>query len=112
MRIGLCLEIRGLFPDLRTVFGRLLLRPDFRGALAPRPTDEALLDVGEPEIVGLLIGVNRDRMAAVKVDTVDEDAVDAGVAHLAEGYFLGAIHRGFRRDCQVRFDAGWPLPCN
>jgi hypothetical protein len=112
MRTGLYLEIRGLFHDLRTVFGCLPLRPDLRAALAARQTDEALLDVGEPEIVGLLIGVNRDRMAAVKVDTVDEDAVDAGVAHLAEGYFLGTLHRGFRRDCRVRFDAGSPLPCN
>jgi hypothetical protein len=38
------------------------------------------------------IGAERDRMAAVMVGAVDQDAMDAGRAHFAKGDFLGPVH--------------------
>jgi hypothetical protein len=50
-RPGYAWKPRGLFPELRTVFGRLPLRPDVRAGLAGRLTDEALLDVRQPDMI-------------------------------------------------------------
>jgi hypothetical protein len=41
-----------------------------------------------PQIIGPLIGVDRDRAAAMEVCAVDQDAAHAGVAHLSKGDWL------------------------
>jgi hypothetical protein len=39
--------------------------------------DEARLDVGQPEIIGPLIGADRDRMAAPVIGAIDQETANA-----------------------------------
>lgn len=64
-------------------------RPDIGAATAARLTDEARFDVGEPDIVGPLVGADLDRVAATVVEAIDQHMRYAGLAHLAEGDFWG-----------------------
>ena len=67
------------------------IRPHIGPSLAACRADEPIFDVGEPEIVGPLVGANRGRVAAVVVGAIDQDAAHAGFAHFAEGDLLGPL---------------------
>ena len=62
--------------------------PDVCSALAAFLADEPVFDVGEPDIVRPLIGADRDVVAALVIAAIDQNAANAGFAHLAEGDFL------------------------
>jgi hypothetical protein len=66
--------------------------PDVGAALAARLADEAIFDVGQPDIVRPLIGADRDVVAALVIRAINQDAANAGLAHLAQGDFLGPLH--------------------
>ena len=68
------------------------IRPDVGAAPAARLTDEAIFDVGQPDIVRPLIGADRDVVAALVIAAIDQDAANAGFAHLAKGDLLGSGH--------------------
>jgi hypothetical protein len=59
--------------------------PDIGASLAAGFADEAGLDIGKPDVIGPLICAGRDRVAAMMVGAIDQDAADASVAHLIEG---------------------------
>ena len=69
--------------------------PPQRGMAAGR-AGETILDIGQPNIVGPLVGTNRDGMAATIIGAIDQDAPNAHVAHLGEGDFLWAVRHGKR----------------
>jgi hypothetical protein len=62
--------------------------PDVGTSLAAGLADEQRLDVGEPDMVRPPIGAHLNRVAASEVGAIDQEAVDAGGAHLAKGDFL------------------------
>ena len=66
--------------------------PDVGSALAAFLADEPFFDVGEPDIVRPRIGADRDVVAALVIAAIDQDAANAGFAHLAEGDPLGPLH--------------------
>jgi hypothetical protein len=60
------------------------VRPDVSASLAAAFADEAGLNIGEPDVVRPLVRADRDRVAAVIVRAIDQDAAHAGLAHLGE----------------------------
>ena len=77
------------------------IRPHVRAALAARLANEPIFDVGEPDIVGPLIGAGRDVMRAVIVAAIDQDAANTGFAHLAKRDLLRTLHH--RDLCRLGF---------
>ena len=68
------------------------LAPDIRPALAAGRADEAVRDVGQPDVIGPLVCGHRDRMAAPVIGAIDQHvAADAHLAHFAEGDVWGAM---------------------
>jgi hypothetical protein len=67
---------------------RLLLCTEVRShigtALSARLASEAILEIGKPDIVAPLIGVDRFRMATAIIAAIDQEAAHAGCAHFAE----------------------------
>jgi hypothetical protein len=59
-------------------------------ALAAYPTGEALLDIGQPGIIGPGTAADQDGMAAAVVGAIDQQAAHVHVAHLAERDLLRA----------------------
>jgi hypothetical protein len=45
--------------------------------------DEARLDVGQPEIIGPLIGADRDRMAAAVIGAIDQETANAPAVRIS-----------------------------
>jgi hypothetical protein len=78
------------------------VRPDISASLAACFADEARLDIGEPHVIRPSVGASRDRMAAMEIRAVNENAAHAGVAHLAEGDFLGPFHDACRAEKRRR----------
>ena|SRR5260370_3399879 len=66
------------------------LRPHFRAAFAAGRADEVGLDAGQPDIIGPAVSVGLDMVATPVITAIDQHVTNAGLAHLAEGYFLGA----------------------
>jgi hypothetical protein len=66
--------------------------PHIGAALAACLADETIFDVGEPDIVRSLVADDRDRVAALVIRAINQDAANAGFAHFTEGDFLGASH--------------------
>jgi hypothetical protein len=62
--------------------------------LAASLADETRFQIGEPNVTGPLVCADRDRMAAVKVRAIDQEAANASGAHLGEGDFLLAGEGG------------------
>jgi hypothetical protein len=60
----------------------------------PAETGEQGLNIGQPDIIGPSIGVDRGRMAATKIAAIDQQAARAGIAHLAKGDFLRSAGEG------------------
>jgi hypothetical protein len=79
------------------------VRPDVGAAIAAGLADEQGLDIGQADLVGPSAGVNRCRVAALEVRAVDQDAVNAHLAHLAEGDFLGAALHDERSQSGFRY---------
>src|SRR6516225_9903950 len=61
------------------------VRPHVSAALAADPTSEALLDIGQPGIIGPGIAADRDGVATAVVGAIDQQAAHAHFAHFAEG---------------------------
>src|SRR6516225_9384751 len=64
------------------------IRPHICTALAADPTGEALLDIGQPGIIGPGIVADRDGVAAAAVGAIDQQAAHAHVAPFSEGDLL------------------------
>ena len=64
------------------------VRPDLGAALAAGLADEERLDVGEPHVIRPSIRADRERVAAVVVRAVDQDAARTGVG----GVNIAAAH--------------------
>lgn len=94
---------------------RLKVGPHVSPALAARLAHEALLDVGEPEIVGPAVGGHGDGVAAPVVGAVDQDAprAVAAFAHFAESDLLGShalLKRGTAAESNaVSQNDGWEM---
>ena len=58
---------------------------------------EPRLKIGEPNVIRPSVCADRDRVAALMVRAVDEDAANASVAHLSEGDLLRAGNGGHSR---------------
>ena len=71
---------------------RWKIRPDIGTALATCRAGELVLKIGQPDIVGPLIGADPDGMRVLIVGAIDQQTTHAGGAHLAEGDLLGAGH--------------------
>jgi hypothetical protein len=56
--------------------------------------DEAVLNVGNPDVIGPLARVHLDRMAALVVGAIDQDVIDARLPHFSESDFLLAGEGG------------------
>jgi hypothetical protein len=59
--------------------GRREIRPDIGAPLAASRADELILDVGNPDVIGPLARVHFDRVAALVVCAIDQDAIGAGL---------------------------------
>ena len=68
------------------------VRPDVCSAPPASGADETRLKVGLPNVIRPGIGAGRDVMRTVIVAAIDQDAANAGFAHLAEGDPLGPLH--------------------
>jgi hypothetical protein len=64
------------------------MRPNISARLATRPANEAILDIGQANVIWPSIGVDRCRMAAPIVCAIDQDTAHARGAHLSEGDLL------------------------
>lgn len=64
------------------------LRPHLRAAVSVSRTDEVLLDVGQPHIIGPAVSIGLDMVAAAVIAAIDQHIADARCADLAEGDFL------------------------
>ena len=72
---------------------RLPVRPDVGAAAATSGANETSLDIGQPDIIRPLIGVEGDGMAAAIVRAIDQHAAHAGGTHLRKGDLLdGSRH--------------------
>ena len=67
------------------------IRPHICTALATDPTGEALLDIGQPGIIGPGIAADCEQMTAAIIGAVHQQPTNAARAHLGEGDFLRAI---------------------
>jgi hypothetical protein len=65
--------------------------PYIRAALAAGLTGEARLDVGQPNIIWPPITPDRGPMRAVIVAAINQQAANAGGAHLSEGDLLAGF---------------------
>ena len=54
-------------------------------------TVEAVLDVRQPDMIGLAVGVGLDEMAAAVIAAIDQHVTDARGAHLAGYVMTGGI---------------------
>jgi hypothetical protein len=70
------------------------IRPYVRAALAADPTGEALLDIGQPDIIGPGIAADRDGVATAVVGANNQQPAHTALAHLGKGDFLWAIDKG------------------
>jgi hypothetical protein len=68
--------------------------PHVGAALTADPTGEALLDIGQPGIIGPRIAADRNRVAAAVVGAIDQQAAHAHFAHLAKRDLLRAVVHG------------------
>ena len=68
------------------------IRPDVGTAPAASGAGETRLKIGQPNVIRPGIGAGRDVMRTVIVAAIDQDAANAGFAHLAEGDPLGPLH--------------------
>jgi len=60
------------------------IRPHVCTALAADPAGEALLDIGQPGIIGPRIAADRDGVATAVVGAIDQQAAHAHFAHFGE----------------------------
>src|SRR6516165_12404346 len=65
------------------------IRPHVGAALSADLADETMLNVGQPDIIGPAIAVDRSRVAAALVGAIDKQPTHAHVAHLGEGDLPG-----------------------
>ena len=63
-------------------------------SLAAGLAHEAQFQIREADVIGPLVRVDRDRMAALVILTVDKHAANPEVAHLGKGNVLRAIESG------------------
>jgi hypothetical protein len=63
-------------------------RSNIGPAVTAGPTEELRLEVGQPDVVRPLAGVDRDRMGAAKVLAIDQQPGRAGLPHFPESDFL------------------------
>src|SRR3974390_1912720 len=75
-------------------FDRLLvpieLRPHISATMAAGATDEPRLNVGQPGIVRPVVAVDRNRMAAVMVRAIDQQAAHTLGTHVGKADFVRA----------------------
>jgi hypothetical protein len=80
----------------RCIIYRLLqvpieIRSDVGSARAAGGAGEPAFEIGQPHIVGPLVGADPDPVRALVVGAIDQQAANAGSAHLGEGDFLRAL---------------------
>ena len=78
------------------------MRPNIGDALAACLTDKPGLNIGEPHFVGPSLGLHRDRVAALVIGAIDQDAERARRAHLAKGDLLELLRIGCRYGASFR----------
>jgi hypothetical protein len=66
------------------------VRADIRTLSAAGLASEPGLQIGQPYIVGPLVGADLDRVAAPIVGAIDQQPANAGLPHFAEGNLLSA----------------------
>ncbi len=75
--------------------GRLLritkARPDICADVAVSGAGEQRFEIGEPDIVGPLLGADARRVRATIIRATDQEIAHAGCAHFAKRDFLGAF---------------------
>jgi hypothetical protein len=64
----------------------------FSAALPASLTRKPRLQVGQPDAIGPLVGVDRDVVRALVVSAIDEEPGRAGGPHFPESDFLLALH--------------------
>jgi hypothetical protein len=67
------------------------IRPYVCATLAAHHADETTFYVGQPKVIGPLIGTRGDAVAAAVIGAVDQHATHAHIAHFGKGDFLGAF---------------------
>jgi len=66
------------------------VRPDVSASLAAAFANEPGLEIGEPDVIRPLVCAERNRVAALVIRAIDQDAAHASGAHLSEGDLLRA----------------------
>jgi hypothetical protein len=70
------------------------VRPNIGAPLAAGRAYEPRLEIGKPDVIRPGICADRGGMAAPIIRAIDQNAADAGVAHLSEGDLLRATDGG------------------
>ena len=63
------------------------IQPHVGAALAADLADETMLNVGQPDTIGPVIGADGNRMVAAVVGAIDRQPAHTAAAHLGEGEF-------------------------
>jgi hypothetical protein len=66
------------------------VRPDVGASLAACLASEQGFEIGEPDVIRPSVAADRDRVAAMEVGAIDQDAAHSGLPHLGEGDLLRA----------------------
>jgi hypothetical protein len=69
--------VRWFALSTRSHRGRFEQRPNVGASLAASLADEPRFQIGQPDVIGPLVGADRDRMAAAIVRAIDQDAAHA-----------------------------------
>jgi hypothetical protein len=96
LRKGISLIAQGsITPGERARLVPVKISADIRATPPTDFADKSRPEIREPKIIRPLINYGRrqrDVMAAPVIGAIDQDAANAGFAHLAEGDFLGPGH--------------------
>lgn len=60
------------------------VRPDVSASLAAGLANEACLEIGNPDVIRPSVRAERNRMAALMIRVIDQDAAHASRTHFAE----------------------------
>ena len=66
------------------------VRPNIGTPLAAGFANEPWFEIGEPDVIRSSVRADRDCMAALVIRAIDQQAANAGFAHLSEADFLRA----------------------
>jgi hypothetical protein len=85
---------RALLTRVLGLFFPVKIRAHVGASLTAGLADEPRFQIREPEMIRPLVRANRNRVAAMIVRAINQEAADAGRSHFPEGDFLLTCRRG------------------